>query len=397
LVVITGARQTGKTTLARGVYRELRYLNLDAIELRESMREVASSAWANSVGPAVLDEAQKEASVFDKVKYAYDEGELDFSVLLGSSRILLLERVRETLAGRAFLYELWPLMASELTHAPDETPAQPIFDRLISAGSSAFDELAELAEVEMGEADDDRRAAWQHLGEWGGMPELLRLEDEDRRTWLGSYQQTFLERDLADLVRLRDLEPFRLLQRLCMLRTGQLLSFADLGRDAGLSPATVRRYVEYLTLSYQVLLLPPFHRNLTSALAKAPKLHFTDLGLLRHVTKQRGPLEGALLETLVIAELHKWISTLGRPAELFSYRTRSGMELDALVQTEHGLIGIEIKSRRQVEAADARALVAVAAASGKDWCGGLIVHQGRRLHPVVPEQRIWAVPVHRLL
>jgi predicted AAA+ superfamily ATPase len=395
--VLTGARQTGKTTLARRTYPELRYLNLDSIEERAALRGVATSGWARSVGPSVLDEAQKEPGVFDKVKYAYDAGSLSFSVLLGSSRILLLDRVRETLAGRAFVYELWPLLASELARSADAPPGLPLFDRLIENGRPAFRELEERPEVLIGPEQDERHEAWQHLATWGGMPELLRLEDEDRHVWLSSYQQTFLERDLADLVRLRDLEPFRSLQRLCMLRSGQLLSIADLGRDAGLSPTTVRRYLEYLNLSYQVLLLPPFHRNLTSSLSKAPKIHFMDIGLLRHVTRQQGPLTGALFETLVVAEMHKWISTLGRRAELFSYRTRSGMELDALMQTEHGLTGIEIKSRGEVDGSDARALRAVAQASAEDWCGGIIVYQGLRLRLVDPDHRIWAVPATRLL
>ena len=114
LVVLTGARQTGKTTLARSRYAGIRYVDLDAVETRAALRELRTSAWASSIGPAVLDEAQKEPSVFGKVKYAFDEGSLSFTALLGSSRFLLLDRVRETLAGRAFVYDLWPLMASEL-------------------------------------------------------------------------------------------------------------------------------------------------------------------------------------------------------------------------------------------------------------------------------------------
>ena len=125
LVVLTGARQTGKTTLARQVYADLRYLNLDAIEEREALRGLRSASWGRAVGAAVIDEAQKEPGVFDKVKLAYDERQVAFSVLLGSSRVLLLDRVRESLAGRAFVYDLWPLMASELRHADHEVSRAP--------------------------------------------------------------------------------------------------------------------------------------------------------------------------------------------------------------------------------------------------------------------------------
>jgi len=112
LVLLTGARQTGKTTLAKAKYADLRYVNLDAPENREAVRTIASAFWARDIGPAVLDEAQKEPVVFDKVKYAYDDGALSFSVLLGSSQILLLKKIRETLAGRISIYELWPLLMS---------------------------------------------------------------------------------------------------------------------------------------------------------------------------------------------------------------------------------------------------------------------------------------------
>ena len=115
LVVLTGARQTGKTTLVQRQYPEQLYLNLDDVDRRSELREMPTAQWGTAVGPAVLDEAQKEPSVFEKVKFAYDAREIDFSVLLGSSRVLLLDRVRETLAGRAFLYELWPLMLCELS------------------------------------------------------------------------------------------------------------------------------------------------------------------------------------------------------------------------------------------------------------------------------------------
>lgn len=100
LVLLTGARQTGKTTLAKAKYTGMRYINLDAPENRDVVRAVSSNLWTRDIGPAILDEAQKEPIIFDKVKFAYDDGSLLFSILLGSSQILLLKKIRETLAGR---------------------------------------------------------------------------------------------------------------------------------------------------------------------------------------------------------------------------------------------------------------------------------------------------------
>ena len=371
----------------------MRYLNLDAIEIRELLRGVRSARWAEEVGEAVLDEVQKEPTVFDKLKYAFDGGSLDFSVLLGSSRILLLDRIRESLAGRAFVYDLWPLMACELA----QTGEPPLLDRLLRdlPGASAL--LAEEPPIAFGDRDERARAAVDHLAAWGGMPALLPLADEERLEWLAAYQQTYLERDLADLATLADLLPFRALQRLAMLRTGCLVSYADLARDAGVAASTARRYLEYLRLSYQAVLLPPFHTNLTSRLVKAPKIFWVDLGLLRHTTRQWGQLGGEMFETLAIAEVIKWVSTAAVPVDLSFYRTRSGLEVDLLVEGDGGVLGMEMKQRSRLAPRDFRPMRRLAEVLGERWTGGLVVNTGDRIECLDPGARIWAVPIHRLL
>ena len=396
VVVLTGARQTGKTTVAQTAFGDLRYVNLDDVEARGSLREIRTTSWAQTVGNAVLDEAQKEPAVFDKVKYAFDGKKIDFTVLLGSSRILLLEQIRETLAGRAFLYDLWPLMLSELLAPSGEEPLRPLLDELLRAEGSIRSALEAQPETLIGEPAERRLSALEHLARWGGMPALLALNDEDRRSWLRSYRQTFLERDLADLVRLKDLEPFRKLQELAMLRSGQLLSYSELARDAGVSPATARRYLEYLNLSYQVVLLRPYSRNLTSTVVKSPKLYWMDLGLSREVTASHGELTGAELETQLDAESHKWIRTMAPNEKLYFYRTRSRMEVDLLLETPRGVMAVEVKNRGQAYPEDARALAELRGPLGSSWLGGLVVYRGTRLQPLREADGIWAVPAHQL-
>ena len=396
IAVLTGARQTGKTTLVRALFPDLRYINFDAVEAREAVRGTRTAAWARTVGRAILDEAQKEPSIFEKVKYAFDAREIDFTVLLGSSRFLLLEQIRESLAGRAFLYDLWPLMLSELAAAPGEEPPRPLFDALLGAEGTIDSILEEQPQVLFGAEEERRRAALDHLEAWGGMPGLLELSDEDRRDWLRSYRQTFLERDLSDLVRLRELHPFRALQELAMLRTGQFLNFADLARDAGMAPSTARNYLEYLDIAYQVIFVRPYHRNLTSTLVKAPKLYWVDIGLIRQGTNQWGRLDGAQFETLVAMECHKWIRTMAPDVGLYSYRTRSRREVDLLVETSAGVFGIEVKGRAEASPSDARTMKALASELGERWLGGLVVHRGAHLRPLVPEASVWEVPVQRL-
>ena len=396
LIIITGARQTGKTTLARATYPHLNYVNLDAIEQREAMREIRTDAWAATVGPAILDEAQKEPGVFDKVKYAYDAGELVQTVLLGSSQILMLQRVRETLAGRAYVFELWPLMAAELaSEIPGDSLAPPLLDRLLVENGTADEIFSPLPNVLIGEAANRGAAVIEHLSTWGGMPALLPLPDEERNKWLSSYATAYLERDLGDLARLHDLMPFRHFQRLCALRTSHLLSYAELGRDAGLSGSTSRRYVEYLRLSYQAFTLPPYATNLTSTLVKTPKVYWSDIGLWRELTRYWGPATGQIFENLVVSEIFKWVKTQDRKADLFFYRTRSGLEVDLLLITSSGVWGLEAKLTRRLASSDTRGLRTLQEAFGSQWRGGLVVYNGTKLEQLA--DNIWAVPAARLL
>ncbi len=394
IVLLTGARQTGKTTTARTSYAAMPYFNLDAIEFRHQLSAVSSFAWAGTVGEAVFDEIQKEPSLFDKIKYAYDENKVDFSVLLGSAQILLLKNVRETLAGRVFVFELFPLMLSEL--ASGSSPLKPpLIERLLGC-DEVHSVLRDAAPVLLGPAYDRLLSQEQHLLEWGGMPGLLPLEPGRRRQWLKSYEMTYLERDLGDLARLDDLKPFRRFQKLAALRSGHLLSFSELARDAGVAVETARRYMEYLRLSYQAFSVQPFSENLTSQVVKTPKIFWADCGLLRSLTGRGpdAPPDGHLFETYVAGELAKLLRTKQLDAQLFYYRTRSGLEVDFLLQTARGVLALEVKSRERVTGADTRPMRRIAAALGEKWLGGLVVYRGNKIEDL--GDGYWAVPSCRL-
>ena len=395
IVILTGARQTGKTTSARRKYPGLYYISLDSPENREALRLLSTNAWTRSVGRAVLDEAQKEPVVFEKIKYAFDSKALSFSVLLGSSQILLLKKVRESLAGRASVFEIWPLMMSEIHQGPGSVGgAPPLFDRLMSAGS--FEQvLMDEPELLLDEAEDRCLIAENFLLSWGGMPALLSLSTEDRWQWLKDYEYTYLERDLGDLARLDDLLPFRTFQKMSALRSGQLLNYSEIARDVGVSTDTARRYLEYLRLSYQTVLLQPYYKNITSSTVKTPKIYWLDIGLLRNLTGMRGEPTGSVYETMVVGEIIKWIKTMRRNIEVYFYRTRSGLEVDLLLVTHQGIIGVEVKMRSSVAATDWRALKDIAGRLGGDWLGGLVVYRGAQIKKV-GEPEIWAVPSRRL-
>jgi hypothetical protein len=393
LVLITGARQTGKTTLAKAAYSGLRYLSLDELEVRLQLREIPTRAWAATVGPAILDEAQKEPSLFEKVKFAFDDQALPFSVLLGSSQILMIRRIRESLAGRILLYELYPFMLKELI-ATESVLTPPLFDRLLNADGRADDIFGDEPPILLGEAAHWMETRYLHMLTWGGMPPLLDLPDAERRDWLHSYTNTYVERDLSDLARLDDVEPFRRFTRLAAHRSGQLLSYAELARDAGISPGTARNYLNYLSLSYQVFTLTPYFRSSTKSLVKAPKLYWLDVGLWRQQTGFWGDVTGPLLETFVVGEAWKWLKTTGQTAELGFYRTHGGLEVDLMIATPNGLWGIEIKTARRLGHSEISSLRRLAGQFGAEWRGGLVAYQGNLLERL--DQNLWAIPVARL-
>jgi len=391
---LTGARQTGKTTLSRTKYPNLKYVNLDSPENRDILSQLHTASWAGSVGDAVLDEAQKAPMVFEKVKYAFDEGGISFSVLTGSSQIMLLKKIRESLAGRAFFYELWPLMQSEINiPAHEQDVREPLVNTLLSGGK--LDSLLTgIPTVVLDKQDAAYFDAENHILQWGGMPALLPLNVNDRWKWLKDYGYTYLERDMADLARLDDLSPFRKFQQLTALRSGTLLNYSELARDTGISVDTAKRYLEYLRLSYQTFLIQPFHRNLTSSVIKTPKIYWTDIGIMRQLTGYKGALTGELYETMVVSELVKWIRTSQTDAGVYFYRTRSGMELDLLLHTRPGFIGVEIKFRQSVVKKDIRVMKEVASVLGHEWLGGIVVYRGNEIMRM-DDAEIWAVPSRR--
>jgi len=158
---------------------------------------------------------------------------------------------------------------------------------------------------------------------------------------------------------------------------------------------TARRYLEYLRLSYQTVLLPPYHVNLTSTVIKTPKVYWLDIGPLRMLSGMSGAVTGEIYETMVVGELLKWMKTAGRDGELYFYRTRSGLEVDILLDTPDGVVGMEIKSRRVIAPKDVTALKEVARGLGSRWRGGLVIYSGDAIKPLA-DPKIWAVPSRRL-
>lgn len=396
LLALTGARQTGKTTLARAAFPEVPYLSMEDPTLRPVYSRMSAAEWIERYPLAILDEVQKAPSIVESIKAAYDAADHVRYLLLGSSQIRLLSQGKESLAGRVAIEELWPLTLPELaTSSWDDPVAESRLIRWLKAGCADPGLLLGIPAQSRGYA---RSAALldQYL-RFGGMPAVHdpALTPEEREDWLRDYQRTYLERDVADLAAMRDLEPFVLAQKAIAGRSGKIVNFTDLARAATISPGTARRFLRYLELSYQVILLLPYFRNAEKRLAKMPKVHLLDPGILRAILRRRGDPTGEEFESAVVAEIYKQLRNANLPADPYHLRTHDGREVDLLLELETGFVAIEIKLADHVADTDARHLRGLEDLLDKPLLGALLLsmdRDARRLSgPVLALPAAWVL------
>jgi predicted AAA+ superfamily ATPase len=361
ICVLTGARQVGKSTLVRHAFADYALVDLDSPVERARWERLSPDDWIRQVPRAIVDEVQKLPVLLDTLKAAYDRSPDVRYLLLGSSQIRLLRGVRETLAGRVALHELYPFSLPELAtvEVPGATPGESLLIALLRAERPQDLLRARMADIRPPSAADNRtRRAWGGFLTGGGMPATWAPEysEDDRAAWLRDYVATYLQRDVADLARLERLEPFARAQQAAGLRVARPVNVSEIARLSGIAPPTARDYLHYLELSYQVVLLPAWYRNPEKRLSKSPKLHFLDPGVLRAVLGRRGLPDGFEVENAVVAEVVKQVRTAGLAVQLSWLRTADGREVDLLVEREDGFIAIEVKAAERVVPSDARHL-----------------------------------------
>ncbi len=380
ILVFTGARQVGKTTLVRQILSDYTYLSIEDPTKRKSFLSLTAQQWKALYPKAILDEVQKEPQLVESVKATYDTYNDVRYVLLGSSQLLLLEKVKESLAGRCIIYELYPLTLPEIeTHDWADEIHLSIWQKILSSPQI---DLALFPSFLLDERMVEKQAAWQYYIQYGGYPALVAedMSDEDRYLWLTNYVHTYLERDVRDLASFRDLDPFVKLQHATALYTGCVLNASNFARDLGVSSKTIQRYLEYLRLSYQVLLLPAWERNVTKRLVKAPKIHFMDYGVLQAVLQKRGGMTGAEFESLLVTELYKQAKNIFANVSFYHLRTQDGKEIDLLVETQDGYYAFEIKLAERVTQSDARHLLSVAPLLDKPLLKGFVLSNDTETH-----------------
>ena len=388
VVVLMGARQTGKSTLARSepFLSDRLYLTLDDLETREHAR-MAGTDLLRHAPRLTLDEVQREPDLLLAVKRAVDEDRPRRSgrfVLTGSANLLLMHRVSETLAGRAIYVNLWPMTRRE--RLGFRSPG--IWTDLLSAPVAEW--------VDVIESKPSIPADWRDEIRGGGYPTpAVELHDDEARSlWFDGYLRTYLERDLQTMATIGNLVDFRRLMRAASLRLGTMVNQTELGRDTRIPRATVQRYLDLLETSFQLVRLAPFSVNRTKRLIKTPKLYWSDPALARWLGGS-GPPCGAHLETLVLLDLLVWRDSQVPAPEVLYWRTTTDLEVDFVVETGNRLLPIEVKATTTPGYSDTRSLRVFREEYPEAFTGGLLLHGGSDIRWT--SERILAVPWWRIL
>lgn len=383
-VVVTGARQTGKSTLAAELVPGKRqYRSLDDLDVLDAARR-DPGVLVDGVGPVTLDEVQREPALLRAVKRAIDRNRAPGRFLLtGSANLLLMRQVSESLAGRASYLTLWPMTRRE---------------QLGRGSAGRWEDL--LAEPEAKWRDllaggDDEAEDWRALALRGGFPTpaIEMKRPAERRIWFEGYARTYLERDLQDLAAISALPDFRRLMRAACLRLGQLVNQTEMGRDAALPQPTVHRWLNLLETSYLMVRLPAYAVNRTKRLIKAPKIYWGDTGIALHLSGAEPG--GAHLENLVLHDLLAWRDARVERAELGYWRTATGEEVDFVIEAGRTLLPIEVKATARPRLSDCTHLRSFRAEYGARARAGLLLHTGSALEWLAPD--VLAAPWWKVL
>lgn len=315
VVVLTGPRQAGKTTLCRASFPNLQYISLEALDIREFARSDPRGFLASCRDGAVIDEVQQVPALLSYLQTDVDENPTPGRfILTGSQHFGLSAAISQSLAGRCGVLTLLPPSFQELQQFP--SPPADLYATL-----------------------------WQ-----GAYP---RIHDRHipAQQWLADYVATYVERDVRQTLNVGDLTTFSNFMKLCAGRTSQEINLSSLGNDAGVTHNTARAWLSVLEASFLLLRLPAWHANIRKQVVKAPKLHLVDSGLLCYLLNIREPeqlrhhpLRGAIFETWVVSELYKSHLNRGERPDLYHYRESRGLEMDVLVNCGDRLLAIEAKS-----------------------------------------------------
>ena len=335
-IVVTGPRQSGKTTLFKMLFsRTHTFVSLEDPDIRIRAREDPRSFLSQYKPPLIIDEIQYVPELLSYVKTEIDENRKPGQWLFtGSQNFILMHNITQSLAGRAAILFLLPFSLSERFDNAKEAQDASTWIKKLSI--------------------DNKYSGWVSLGEIllrGFFPEIATQRKVDRKLWCSSYVTTYLERDIRNLANIGDLHQFERFLIACVIRTGQILNISEIARDVGVSVPTAKRWLSLLETGHQIYLLYPYYRNIGKSIIKSPKIYFTDpalctylLGLNEPESLLKSPSFGSLFETMVICDFWKRFLHFGEKPSMYYLRSRDGLEVDLLIELGDKLHLFEIKS-----------------------------------------------------
>jgi predicted AAA+ superfamily ATPase len=386
VVVITGMRQTGKTTFLcnQPELGDRSYISFDDFAQLESAKS-DPDGFIRREKPLTIDEAHKCPEIFTAIKRAVDKDRVPGQFLLsGSANFSILKNITESLAGRSIYLAINPFNRREVRQ---QTPSEPFIKKFFE------------------NQDFGRKAAEKPLlpeeVARGSMPTVCLRQVKDPVIWFRGYEQTYLERDVRELSRIGDLSALRTLLRLASLRTGQLLSPSQLGRDAKLNAATTSRYLSLFEASFLITRIQPYLGNRSSRLIKSPKLYLGDAGLASYLAGlelspsiRNDALYGAIFETYVAQNLLSILNAKWHNASLFFWTVQGRHEVDFVIEAGRSCMALELKSAARWQEKDLTGLRAFLSAT--PHCkAAILCHNGE--NAVQLGQKLWSLPISLVL
>jgi len=383
VVLVTGPRQCGKTTLVQKlVSGDREFLTLDDDTVLAAARSDPAGL-VRGLENSTIDEVQRAPDLLRAIKRSVDENRQAGRFLLtGSANLLTVPKVSESLAGRMEIVSLFPLSQAEIHGGKSGFLKTALQGKLGRPGNSVIGKA--LVEAVL----------------TGGYPEMLRRKQpERRRAWARDYIRAIVQRDVRDIAEIEKLDQVPRLLQVLAQHSGHLVNFSQVGSQIGLDDKTARKYIAILEQLFLVCRLEPWFRNSLKRMVKTPKLHFLDSGLLavlvgataERMEKDRG-IFGGLLETFVFSEVLKQTSWMETTCAVYHYRDKDKNEVDVVVEDRVGaLVGIEVKASATVNTGDFKGLRKLAEACGNDFKMGVVLYDGEKSIPF--GDRLYAAPL----
>jgi len=375
VVTVTGPRQSGKTTLVRAVFKDYDYLSLELPDQRNFALEDPRGFLGQFDGPVILDEVQRTPELFSYIQVIVDENsdQMGRFILTGSQNFLLLQSISQSLAGRCAVLNLLPFSFAEL------------------AGRKPMS-LKMLGKAVPKNLKPPKAGLMETL--FTGFYPRIHDKHLSPRNWLASYYQTYIERDVRNILNVGNIETFGKFVRLCAGRNGQLLNLSGLASDCGISHTTAKRWLSVLEASFIITLLRPHYQNFGKRLIKSPKLYFLDTGLLCYLLQVHSPEElfhraerGAIFESFIVSEIYKNFTHRGEQPSLYFWRDAAGHEVDIIIDMGTELIPVETKSAQTIASDFFNNLVYWRNLSGEETIPAALIYGGeesfKRLEVIV--------------